>query len=115
MRLRNRAIRWAVGPLALMTALATVSVIDAGTSAASSHPKTAVSARSSTSSCGPRPGVKATGSPIRLGGIATDQAGTSFTDITNMAAAYFACVNANGGINGHRIKYYIETEQTNPA
>ncbi len=115
MRLRNRAIRWAVGPLALITALATFTVMDAGTSAASSHPRTAVSARSSTSSCGPRPGVKATGSPIRLGGIATDQAGTSFTDITNMAAAYFACVNANGGINGHRIKYYIETEQTNPA
>jgi branched-chain amino acid transport system substrate-binding protein len=32
-----------------------------------------------------------------------------------MAAAYFACVNANGGINGHPIKLYIETEQTNPA
>ena len=32
-----------------------------------------------------------------------------------MANAYFACVNANGGINGHPIKLYIETEQTNPA
>jgi branched-chain amino acid transport system substrate-binding protein len=32
-----------------------------------------------------------------------------------MAAAYFACVNANGGINGHPIKLYIATEQTNPA
>jgi branched-chain amino acid transport system substrate-binding protein len=32
-----------------------------------------------------------------------------------MASAYFACVNDNGGINGHPIKYYIATEQTNPA
>ena len=45
----------------------------------------------------------------------TDQSGTSFTDIANMAQAYFNCVNANGGINGHPIKYYIETEQTNAS
>jgi branched-chain amino acid transport system substrate-binding protein len=32
-----------------------------------------------------------------------------------MAEAYFNCVNANGGVNGHPIKYYIETEQTNPS
>jgi branched-chain amino acid transport system substrate-binding protein len=69
----------------------------------------------STSQCGTKPGVAATGTPIALGGIVTNQPGTSFTDISNMAAAYFACVNANGGINGHPIKYYIETEQTNPA
>ena len=69
----------------------------------------------STSQCGTKPGVKATGTPIALGGIATNQPGTSFTDIPNMANAYFACVNDNGGINGHPIKYYLETEQTNPA
>ena len=68
-----------------------------------------------TSQCGTKPGVKATGTPIPLGAIATNQPGTSFTDIPNMANAYFACVNANGGINGHPIKLYIETEQTNPA
>jgi branched-chain amino acid transport system substrate-binding protein len=32
-----------------------------------------------------------------------------------MTAAYFACVNANGGVNGHPIKYYPLTEQTNPS
>ena len=73
------------------------------------------SAAVSTSSCGTNPGVAATGTPIPLGGIVTDQTGTSFTDIANMAQAYFSCVNANGGINGHPIKYYIEKEQTNPA
>ena len=72
-------------------------------------------AAAATSQCGTKPGVTATGTPIALGGIVTNEAGTSFTDIANMAAAYFACVNANGGINGHPVKYYIETEQTNPA
>src|SRR5580693_5084550 len=61
-----------------------------------------------TSVCGTKPGVAATGTPIVLGGIVTNQPGTSFTDIANMAAAYFACVNANGGINGHPIMYKIE-------
>jgi branched-chain amino acid transport system substrate-binding protein len=70
---------------------------------------------SATSQCGSKPGVKATGTPIPLGGIVTNQPGTSFTDIANMANAYFECVNANGGVNGHPIKYYIATEQTNPA
>ena len=59
--------------------------------------------------------MAATGTPIALGSIVTNQPGTSFTDIPNMANAYFACVNANGGVNGHPIKLYIETEQTNPA
>jgi branched-chain amino acid transport system substrate-binding protein len=82
------------------------------TTTASSSPSTAAV---STSQCGTKPGVTATGTPIALGGIVTNQPGTSFTDISNMANAYFTCVNANGGINGHPIKYYIETEQTNPA
>jgi branched-chain amino acid transport system substrate-binding protein len=70
---------------------------------------------SDTSKCGDKPGQKASGTPIKLGAIATKQPGTDFTDIPNMAKAYFACVNANGGVNGHPIKYFIETEQTNPA
>src|SRR6266702_34969 len=68
-----------------------------------------------TAQCGTKPGVAATGTPIPLGAIATNQPGTSFTDIPNMAKAYFDCDNANGGINGHPIKLYIATEQTNPA
>jgi branched-chain amino acid transport system substrate-binding protein len=82
-----------------------------GSSASAAPSGTAVN----TSQCGTKPGVKATGTPIPLGAIATNQPGTSFTDIPNMAAAYFDCVNANGGINGHPIKLYIRTEQTNPA
>jgi branched-chain amino acid transport system substrate-binding protein len=115
-------------PSAALTAAAAAAVaaaVLAGCSSSSSTPSSspATSAPSSTpsaatvstSQCGAKPGVAATGTPIPLGGIVTNQPGTSFTDIANMANAYFTCVNANGGINGHPIKYYIETEQTNPA
>src|SRR5689334_2674099 len=86
-----------------------------GSTPASSSSGSASAGTVSTSSCGSKPGVAATGTPIPLGAIATNQPGTSFTDIPNMAKAYFDCVNANGGVNGHPIKLYIATEQTNPA
>jgi branched-chain amino acid transport system substrate-binding protein len=65
--------------------------------------------------CGMGNGQKATGTPIPLGAINTNQPGTSFTDIASMANAYFDCVNANGGIYGHPIQYTELTEQTNPS
>jgi branched-chain amino acid transport system substrate-binding protein len=67
------------------------------------------------SKCGLGNGQKASGAPIKLGGIATKQPGTDFTDIPNTAKAYFDCVNDNGGINGRPIQYSIETEQTDPG
>ena len=39
--------------------------------------------------CGMGTGQKATGTPITLGAISVKQAGTDFTDIPNMANAYF--------------------------
>ncbi|HEX3714288.1 MAG TPA: ABC transporter substrate-binding protein, partial [Trebonia sp.] len=59
--------------------------------------------------------MAATGTPINIGAINTKQPGTDFSDIANMTGAYFACVNANGGINGHPVKYFPVTEQTNPS
>jgi branched-chain amino acid transport system substrate-binding protein len=67
------------------------------------------------SKCGLGNGQKATGTPIKIGAIATKQPGTDFTDIPNAAKAYFDCVNANGGINGRPISYTFETEQTDPG
>jgi branched-chain amino acid transport system substrate-binding protein len=95
-----------------VAAIAASSTIAASAGASGSH---AAAAASGTSACGTKSGVKASGSPIVLGTINTKQPGTDFTDISNMAQAYFSCVNANGGVNGHPIKYYVETEQTNPA
>jgi branched-chain amino acid transport system substrate-binding protein len=65
--------------------------------------------------CGNGNGQKPTGSPIKIGAIATKQPGTDFTDGTGAAQAYFNCVNDNGGVNGHPIQYFPETEQTDPA
>jgi branched-chain amino acid transport system substrate-binding protein len=59
-------------------------------------------------------GQKATGAPIKLGGIATNVPGIDFTWITGMTKAYFDCVNDNGGINGRPIDYVSETEQIDP-
>jgi branched-chain amino acid transport system substrate-binding protein len=67
------------------------------------------------SDCGPTPGEKASGEPIKLGALATKQPGTDFSEIPRMAEAYFKCVNDNGGINGRPIEYVIETEQTDPG
>ena len=83
---------------------------DGGSGGSSTKVKETVAA----SDCGPDTGKKATGSPIKLGAIATKQPGTDFSGIPSMAQAYFKCVNDNGGINGHPIEYVIETEQTDP-
>jgi branched-chain amino acid transport system substrate-binding protein len=87
----------------------------AASSAAATASNSAAAGTTSTSSCGTNPGVAATGTPINIGAINTKQPGTDFSDIENMTGAYFACVNANGGINGHPIKYFPVTEQTSPS
>jgi branched-chain amino acid transport system substrate-binding protein len=73
------------------------------------------SAGAGISSCGPKAGVKATGSPINIGTIDTHQPGTDFTDGPNMINAYFQCVNDNGGVNGHPLKLFVQLDQTQPA
>jgi branched-chain amino acid transport system substrate-binding protein len=99
-------------PVALLGALI-IAVFAATGSTASKLGSGAASATKSV--CGLGNGKQATGSPIKLGAIATKQPGTDFTDIPNMAKAYFDCVNANGGINGHPIRYFIQAEQTDPG
>ncbi len=130
----NRSVHWPTRAVAAAAAALSLGVLAAcsssssstgggtastSTSASSAASSTASSTSSasavSTSSCGTKPGVAATGTPINIGAINTKQPGTDFSDIENMTGAYFACVNANGGINGHPIKYFPVTEQTNPS
>ena len=59
--------------------------------------------------------MKATGTPINIGTIDTKQPGTDFSDGPNMIIAYFNCVNANGGVNGHPLKLFVQYDQTQPA
>ena len=65
--------------------------------------------------CGLGTGKKATGTPIKLGGIDMLIPGVDFTTIGKTAKAYFDCVNDNGGIHGRPIKYILYNEQLNPA
>jgi branched-chain amino acid transport system substrate-binding protein len=65
-------------------------------------------------SCGANTGVAATGAPIVVGGIYSNGAPGDWSSATDAAAAYFACVNANGGINGRPIDYRVEDDQWNP-
>ncbi|MBO0685592.1 MAG: ABC transporter substrate-binding protein, partial [Candidatus Dormibacteraeota bacterium] len=71
--------------------------------------------QAATSTCGEGTGLKAGGTPVKLGGIVTALQGEDFTPITSMARGYFNCVNDNGGINGHPIEYTVENDQGNPA
>jgi branched-chain amino acid transport system substrate-binding protein len=110
--------RHTLRPRVAVAAVAAAGLLAAGCSSTTTSNGSGTSASPAsvnTSQCGTKPGVKATGTPIVLGTIATNQPGTSFTDIPYMTQAYFTCVNDNGGINGHPIQYYIETEQTNPS
>ena len=98
-------------PLAMVLAAVALTVVVTDSGA-----KTAAKAHAAKGlACGMGNGQKATGTPILLGAIAVKQAGTDFTDIPNMANAYFQCVNANGGINGHPIQQDLLTDQTVPS
>ncbi len=65
--------------------------------------------------CGLGTGKKATGRPIKIGGIDMLIPGADFTTIGKVAKAYFDCVNDNGGIHGRPIQYILYNEQLNPA
>jgi branched-chain amino acid transport system substrate-binding protein len=114
---RSSLAAFAIAVLALAGVLGACSSLSSGSGGSGGGASSAAASTPavSTSACGTKPGVKATGTPIVLGGINTKQPGTDFSDIGNMAAAYFDCVNANGGIDGHPIKYYPLFEQTNPS
>jgi branched-chain amino acid transport system substrate-binding protein len=64
--------------------------------------------------CGLGTGEAATGDPIRIGAMATNSPVADFTWITGLTAAYFQCVNDNGGIHGRPIEYIAEEEQVDP-
>lgn len=64
--------------------------------------------------CGMNTGEAASGEPIIVGGIYADAAPGDWSSSTDSAAAYFDCVNANGGIHGRPIDYRVQNDQWNP-
>jgi branched-chain amino acid transport system substrate-binding protein len=65
--------------------------------------------------CGLGNGKKATGAPIKIGAIVTSIPGIDFTDGTKTGAAFYKCVNDNGGINGRPVQFIIENDKLDPA
>ena len=55
------------------------------------------------------------GEPIKMGGIDMLIPGVDFTTVGKLVAAYFKCVNDNGGIHGRPIQYILYNEQLNPV
>src|SRR6185312_16001520 len=105
--------------LSVMCAVAGLLVLSAALATGAGAQSTAAvgsgKASATKSVCGAGTGKKATGKPIKIGGIDMLIPGVDFTTIGKTANAYFQCVNDNGGINGRPIKYTLYTEQLNPA
>jgi branched-chain amino acid transport system substrate-binding protein len=64
--------------------------------------------------CGLNNGKPATGAPIPIGAIVGKTGPDDFSASSQAAAAYFKCVNANGGINGRPVDYMVQDDQWNP-
>jgi branched-chain amino acid transport system substrate-binding protein len=75
---------------------------------------TASGASAADPKCGLSNGKAATGQPIEIGAVVGKTGPADFSGSAQAAAAYFACVNANGGINGRPIHYSVEDDQWNP-
>lgn len=65
-------------------------------------------------SCGLNNGKKATGEPIAIGAVVGKTGPDDFSASSTAAAAYFKCVNENGGINGRPVDYIVADDQWNP-
>jgi branched-chain amino acid transport system substrate-binding protein len=107
----QRRARFATVSVALIALVLTAVLVNAGSSATA---KVGMGS-AGVSKCGLGNGKRATGAPIKLGGIAMLIPGVDFTTIGKVAKAYYDCVNANGGIHGRPIRYTLYTEQLNPA
>src|SRR6478735_2507706 len=110
----GRLLAAAITVVALGVGVGACGSNDSGGGGGGTSTAAAGSATASAPKCGLGNGQKASGTPIKLGAIATKQPGADFTQVPGMAKAYFDCVNDNGGINGRPVQYITETEQTNP-
>ncbi|MFY9652822.1 MAG: hypothetical protein WAK38_23005, partial [Trebonia sp.] len=80
-----------LGVLAACSSSSSSSSSSSPPASSSSASASSSASTTSTSACGTKPGVAATGTPINIGAINTKQNGTDFSDIENMTGAYFAC------------------------
>jgi branched-chain amino acid transport system substrate-binding protein len=63
--------------------------------------------------CGMNTGKKADGIPLPIGALVSKTGPNDFSASSSSAAAYFKCVNDNGGIHGRPIEYIVKDDQWN--
>jgi branched-chain amino acid transport system substrate-binding protein len=85
-----------------------------GSSGSSGSVKDAGGTTPTETKCGKGTGQKATGTPIKFGAIVTKVPGVDWTDGTNAAAAYFKCLNDNGGIQGRPVQFIAQESGVDP-
>jgi branched-chain amino acid transport system substrate-binding protein len=112
--MRSMKIKFGVACAAAVGAVALTLLSATGAGATSSGVGSGT-ASATKSVCGMGTGKKATGKPIKLGGIDMLIPGVDFTTVGKLADAYFHCVNDNGGINGRPISYTLYDEALNPT
>jgi branched-chain amino acid transport system substrate-binding protein len=103
--------------LVLLASLVATAVLTIAASASRSPAATIVGQGKATpkkSVCGLGTGKKATGKPVNIGAIVTVVPGLNWDEITDNAAAYYECVNDNGGLWGRPINFIVHVEQINP-
>ncbi len=98
----------------VLAALVATAVIATGAGAAPTAKPPGTGKAMTAGVCGMGTGKKARGTPIKIDGLDMLIPGVDFTTIGKAAAAYFACVNDNGGINGRPVKYTLYTEALDP-
>ena len=113
--MRSRKIKIGVGLAVACFAAIALAALTASTRVQAAGPVGSGTASATKSVCGAGTGKKATGTPIKIGGIDMLIPGVDFTTVGKLADAYFECVNDNGGINGHPIQYILYNEQLNPT
>jgi branched-chain amino acid transport system substrate-binding protein len=110
-----RSTKIKIGIACAASGLVALMLTTVATGARTAPPVGSGTASATKSVCGMGTGKKATGTPIKIGGIDMLIPGVDFTTIGKVVQAYFSCVNDNGGINGHPINYILYNEQLNPA
>ncbi len=98
----------------MLAALLGAAMIATSAGAASSAAPIGKGKQGAAGVCGMGNGKKAKGAPIIIDGLDMLIPGVDFTTVGKTAAAYFACVNDNGGINGRPVKYTLYSEALDP-
>src|SRR5215469_13468450 len=112
---RSRSQRLRVPAIAVVATAALAVAACSSSSSSSSSPGAGSTSSSSAALTASAPGITATTITIGSHQPLTGPAAPGYSEIAPAAAAYFAYVNANGGVNGRKIDYKYLDDAYNPT